>query len=229
MKEEWKNYQDLLPREKASQRGFSALSDTELLALILRTGRKDASVLELSEEILHLRECCKGLTGLMHFSLQELKQIQGIGTTKAVELLSIGEIARRIWNSRIRDKVQCFRSPHEVLLYFKEEMRYLDHEEVRVLYLDTKAKLIKEHFLAKGSGNSASISGRELFREALMVAANCIILVHNHPYGDPEPSKEDETFTDSVRRIGEYMGIPLVDHIIIGDNRYYSFKEQGKF
>ena len=204
MKEEWKNRQDLLPREKASQRGFSALSDAELLALILRTGRKDASVLELSEEILHLRECCKGL-------------------------LAIGEIARRIWNSRIRDKVQCFRSPHEVLLYFKEEMRYLDHEEVRVLYLDTKAKLIKEHFLAKGSGNSASISGRELFREALMVAANCIILVHNHPSGDPEPSKEDETFTDSVRRIGEYMGIPLVDHIIIGDNRYYSFKEQGKF
>ena len=229
MKEEWKNYQDLLPREKASQRGFSALSDTELLALILRTGRKDASVLELSEEILHLRECCKGLTGLMHFSLQELKQIQGIGTTKAVELLAIGEIARRIWNSRIRDKVQCFRSPHEVLLYFKEEMRYLDHEEVRVLYLDTKAKLLKDCLLAKGSGNAASVSGREVFRAALMTAASCMILVHNHPSGDPLPSKEDFDFTESLKQAGNYIGIPLVDHVIIGDNRYYSFKEQGKF
>lgn len=229
MKEELKCYPDLLPREKAKQRGFSSLSDTELLALILRTGRKDASVLELSEEVLQLRNSCKGLTSLMYFSLHELKQIQGIGSTKAVELLAIGEIARRIWNSTVRDKADCFHSPQEVLLYFKEEMRYLDHEEVRVLYLDSKAKLLKEHFLAKGSVNAASISGREVFREALMVAASCMILVHNHPSGDPEPSKEDEAFTESVRKVGEYMGIPLVDHIIIGDNRYYSFKEQGKF
>ena len=229
MKEELKKDCMLLPREKARLSGISSLMDSELLALILRTGRKDANVLKLSEEILHLRRECKGLTSLMHFSLAELQAVSGIGETKAIELLAIGEMARRIWNSRIREELYAFRSPEDVLLYFKEEMRYLDHEEVRVLYLDTKARLLKDGLLAKGSGNSASLSGREVFRGALMTAASCMILVHNHPSGDPMPSKEDFDFTESLKQAGLYSGIPLVDHIIIGDNSYYSFKEQGKF
>lgn len=229
MKEELKRNYSTLPREKAKQGGVSVLTDAELLALILRTGRKDANVLELSEEILQLRGECKGLTALMHFSMEELQGVSGIGGTKAIELLAIGEMARRIWNSRVREDLKSFRSPQDVLLYFKEDLRYLGHEEVRVLYLDTKAKLLKDCLLAKGSGCSASVSGREVFREALMLAASCMILVHNHPSGDPTPSKEDEHFTESVRRAGEYIGLPLVDHIIIGDNCYYSFKEQGKF
>ena len=229
MKNDLKKEDLLLPREKARLFGISSLKDSELLALILRTGRKDAPVLKLSEEILQLRRECKGLTALMHFSMEELQSVSGIGETKAIELLSIGEMARRIWNSRIREELNFFRSPEDVLLYFKEEMRYLDHEEVRVLYLDTKAKLLKDFLLAKGSGNAASVSGREVFRAALMTAASCMILVHNHPSGDPLPSKEDFDFTESLKQAGNYIGIPLVDHVIIGDNRYYSFKEQGKF
>ena len=229
MKNDLKKEDLLLPREKARLFGISSLKDSELLALILRTGRKDAPVLKLSEEILQLRRECKGLTALMHFSMEELQGVSGIGETKAIELLSIGEMARRIWNSRIREELNFFRSPEDVLLYFKEEMRYLDHEEVRVLYLDTKAKLLKDCLLAKGSGNAASVSGREVFRAALMTAASCMILVHNHPSGDPLPSKEDFDFTESLKQAGNYIGIPLVDHVIIGDNRYYSFKEQGKF
>ena len=139
MKNDLKKEDLLLPREKARLFGISSLKDSELLALILRTGRKDAPVLKLSEEILQLRRECKGLTALMHFSMEELQSVSGIGETKAIELLSIGEMARRIWNSRIREELNFFRSPEDVLLYFKEEMRYLDHEEVRVLYLDTKA------------------------------------------------------------------------------------------
>lgn len=229
MKEEWKKNPELMPREKALARGFSALSEEELLAIILRTGRKGVTVLELSEEVLQVRKSCKGLTGLMHYSVQELTKVPGIGMAKAIELLAIGEIARRIWNSNVHEKLDCFRAPADVLLYFKEEMRHLDYEVVHVLYLDTKAKLLKDYFLAKGTASAASISGREIFREALTVSATCMILVHNHPSGDPTPSREDEALTDSIRRIGEYMGIPLVDHIVIGDNRYYSFKEQGKF
>ena len=217
-----------LPREKALRLGVSALTDEELLAVILRTGTKEESVLGLADKVLHLSPVYDGLVGLMQYSLEDLQSIKGVGETKAIELQVVGELAKRIWNRKIREEVLSFRSPGSVLQYFKEELRHLPHEEVHVLYLDTKAQLLKDFLLSKGRSNASILSGREIFMEALRAASVCFILVHNHPSGDPHPSKEDERATEEIYKAGEYLGIHLMDHIIIGDNQYYSFKEQGK-
>ena len=129
-----------LPREKAIRLGVSALTDEELLAVILRTGTREESVLALAEKVLHLSPVYDGLVGLMQYSLEDLQAIKGVGETKAIELQVIGELAKRIWNRKIREEVQSFRSPGSVLQYFKEELRHLSYEEVHVLFLDTKAQ-----------------------------------------------------------------------------------------
>lgn len=202
-----------LPREKCIREGASSLTDAELLAVLLRTGTKEKSVIELSEELLSREENFDGLVALTHLD--------------PAELSAVGEIARRIWNRKMRVRRLSFHRGRDVYDYFKEDLRYLDHEVIHILYLDNQLQLIRDVQLSRGTCSSSAISPRDIFREALRNGGVSIIMVHNHPSGVPEPSEEDRSFTAELFRLGQCLGIPLIDHIIMGDNAYYSFKEQG--
>lgn len=218
---------DEMPYEKCMKLGPEALSDAELLAVLLRTGTKGASVLEVSEQVLNINPQYDGLVGMMHFGAEEYCRINGIGKVKAVQLSVVGEIARRIWNRKKRVRCMRFTDSAQVSDYYMEDLRYLDHEVVRVLYLDHHMQLIREKLLSEGTNCRSAVSSREIFIEALRVSASCLIMVHNHPSGDPEPSEDDILFTNELYRAGQIIGVGLVDHVVIGDNVYFSFREQG--
>ena len=212
-----------LPYERFQQFGPENLTEAELLAVILRTGTKDTSAVELAEKVLALAKYPReGLLGLHDVSVEELTQIRGIGIVKAVKLKCIAELSNR---ARASTGI-CFTRADMVAEYFMEKLRHKDTECVYLLCLDAKGQLIREKKLSDGCVNMALISPREIFLEALKDKAVNIILVHNHPSGDPTPSRADRELTDNVAGAGEQMDIPLLDHIIIGDNRYTSFKEQ---
>jgi DNA repair protein RadC len=219
--------QDEMPYEKCIKNGPEALSDAELLAVLLRTGTQGSSVLEVSQKVLDMNPLYDGLVGMMHFGAEEYMKINGIGKVKAIQLSVIGEIARRIWNRKKRIRHMRFTDSKQVADYYMEDLRYLDHEVVRVLYLDHHMQLIREKLLSEGTNCRSAVSSREIFIEALKVSASCIIMVHNHPSGDPEPSEDDILFTNELYRAGQIIGIGLVDHVEIGDNVYFSFREQG--
>ena len=201
-------------------------TEAELLAVILRTGTKDTSAVELAEKVLTLAKYPReGLLGLHDVSVEELTQIRGIGIVKAVKLKCIAELSNRMSRARASTGI-CFTRADMVAEYFMEKLRHKDTECVYLLCLDAKGQLIREKKLSDGCVNMALISPREIFLEALKDKAVNIILVHNHPSGDPTPSRADRELTDNVAGAGEQMDIPLLDHIIIGDNRYTSFKEQ---
>ena len=213
-----------LPYERFQQFGPENLTEAELLAVILRTGTKDTSAVELAEKVLALAKYPReGLLGLHDVSVEELTQIRGIGIVKAVKLKCIAELSNRMSRARASTGI-CF--TRAVAEYFMEKLRHKDTECVYLLCLDAKGQLIREKKLSDGCVNMALISPREIFLEALKDKAVNIILVHNHPSGDPTPSRADRELTDNVAGAGEQMDIPLLDHIIIGDNRYTSFKEQ---
>lgn len=218
---------DCLPRERCRVLGAEALTDAELLAIILRTGTRSKTVIELAGELLTLNSEFDGLAGLMHYSIDELRAVSGIGEVKALELSAVGEISRRIWRRTIRRRATSFHSAAEVMDFYKEDLRALQNEEIRVLYMDNQMQLIREFELSRGTCNQAAVSPRDIFIEAFRIRAVCMIMVHNHPSGIPYPSKEDRELTTELHRAGEWIGISLIDHIIIGDNCYYSFKEQG--
>ncbi len=213
------------PYEKCLKHGPEVLSDAELLSVIIRTGTRQDSSLSLSRKILEAGE--EGLLGLLHRSLPELMEIRGIGPVKASQLLCIGELSRRIWRQAASGEALSFHSPEAIAGYYMEEMRHREQEELRVMFFNTKQVLIKELLLSRGTVNASLATPREIFIEALRYRAVSLILVHNHPSGDPAPSREDAAFTKRVRLAGELMGITLLDHIIIGDNSFMSLKERG--
>lgn len=214
------------PYEKAAEWGVESLSDAELLSVILRTGTKDISARDLAEEILKLGNP-SGLPGLLHHSLPDYREVRGIGRVKAIQLASIGELSKRIWKSaRSGDELSCTH-PAIIADYFMEEMRHMEQEHLKLLILNTKNILIKDVDISKGTVNASLATPRELFIEALRYRGSAIILLHNHPSGDASPSPEDCLFTRRVKEAGNLMGIPLLDHIIIGDTSYVSLKERG--
>lgn len=219
----------LMPYEKCMRYGVSVLTDTELLAILLRTGTKGRSVLSVCNEILNLKQPLDGLVGLMHFRTEDYLEIEGIGAVKAMQLTVVGEIARRIWHRRRFSEDLFFTSPRQVSDHYQEKLRYLDHEEIHALFLDNQNRLLREEMMSRGSVNSAALTPREIFLSALRHHAVGIILVHNHPSGDPGPSEEDIFFTKRTEEAGRLLGITLMDHVIIGDHAYYSFKEQESF
>ncbi len=215
-----------LPYERFLNFGAENLTEAELLAIILRTGTRDASAVELAEKVLALATYPReGLLGLHDVSIEDLMTIRGIGMVKAVKLKSIAELSKRMSRARASTGI-CFNRADMVADYFMEKLRHKDTESVYLLCLDAKGQLIHERKLSDGSVNMALISPREVFLEALKDKAVNIILVHNHPSGDPTPSRSDRELTENVAKVGDQMDIPLLDHIIIGDNRYTSFKEQ---
>ena len=218
---------EAMPYERFLKYGAESLTDTELLAIILRTGTKDKNALELAGDILHLQENMKGkLVALHKLSLAQLKSIPGIGEVKAVKVKAIGELARRMAKQSVHKQFK-FDSPDKLAEYYMESMRHYSTERVLLLMLDNKAHMMGEHVISKGTVNASLISPREVFITALKHDASGIILMHNHPSGDPAPSKADKQITRQIFDCGKLMNIPLIDHIIIGDHTYSSFKELG--
>ena len=214
-----------MPYEKFLRFGPENLTECELLAIILRTGTRDASATELAEEVLKLaRYPREGLLGLYDITLEELISIKGIGMVKAIKLKCLTELSMRISCAKAKQGI-CFRKSGQVAAYYMERLRHKDTESVFLLCLDAKGQLIQEQRLSDGSVKMALISPREVFIEALRCRAVNIILLHNHPSGDPSPSEADIAITENIQELGQKMDIPLLDHIIIGDNRYISFKE----
>lgn len=213
------------PYEKFLRLGPESLSDEELLALIIRTGTSKKNALMLAEDVLRLCGKGYGLVGLHHVEISDLKQIEGIGEVKAVKLKCIAELSNRIAKQKIHFK-DCLSGPAAIAAYFMESMRHLEYEKCIAVYLDCKCHLLSEYTLSIGTINQAVFSTRELYRHALKCNAAQIIILHNHPSGDPTPSKEDVSITSQIMEASRLMDIPLVDHIIIGDNTYVSFREK---
>ena len=214
------------PYERCLAMGPEHLTDAELLAVIIRTGSREETSLELAQKILALNYPNGGILGLLHLSLPEFMKIKGIGRVKAIQLLCIGELSRRIWKQGAKAASPDFRDPQDVAVYCMEDMRHLEQEQVRAMFFDTKQKLIRDVTLAKGTVNASVISPREIFIEGLRCGAVSLILVHNHPSGDPAPSRADRMLTGRVKEAGALIGITLIDHIVIGDRCYLSFREQ---
>ena len=215
------------PYEKFTQFGVESLTESELLAVILRTGSREEDVETLASHILQLAGYGEqGLSGLHHISMEELLRIKGIGRVKAIQLKCVMELCTRMARSRA-SRTLSFNRSGTVAAYYMETLRHRSRECVLLLMLDTKGQMIKELELSRGTVKSSLLSPGEVFVEALKAGAVNIILLHNHPSGDPSPSGEDMAVTEHISQIGNMLDIPLIDHIIIGDNRYVSFKEQG--
>lgn len=212
------------PYEKCLHSGAASLSNAELLAVILRTGTKGMNSLELARNILNDSCGDDGLLNIHHLTLEKLKSIKGIGTVKAIQILCLSELAKRLAKERAKEGL-VFNLPSSIAKYYMEEMRHQKQENMKLLMLNTKSKLIGETNISKGTVNASLVSPRELFIEALEKEAVSIILVHNHPSGDPTPSDQDILLTKRVKEAGSLIGIDLLDHIIIGNNCYMSFSE----
>ncbi|MDO5415735.1 MAG: DNA repair protein RadC [Lachnospiraceae bacterium] len=215
------------PYERCLEMGAEHLTDAELLAVIIRTGSREETSLELAQKILALNYPNGGILGLLHLSLPEFMKIKGIGRVKAIQLLCIGELSRRIWRQAALSGRPTFKDPGQIASYCMEDMRHLEQEQIRGLFFDTKQHLVGDVVLSKGTVNASVITPREIFIEALRRSAVSLILVHNHPSGDPSPSSEDEQMTIRVQEAGMILGITLLDHVIIGDTTYTSLRERG--
>ena len=213
----------LLPYEKCLEYGASSLDNAELLAAIIRTGTNGLSSIQLAEKLL---ENAGNLNGLYGMSVSELMQIKGIGKAKAVQICCILELSRRIAKQKARERLD-FSNAETIAEYYMEDMRHLSVEKVMLLLLDGRHRLMKEILLSKGTANSSWVPVRNIFVEALRCEAVYMILIHNHPSGYPEPSREDLIITRQIKEAGELLGIPLSDHIIIGDKCYTSLREQN--
>lgn len=214
------------PYEKCEKYGPQALSDAELLAVVIRTGTRGERAIDLARRLLASLPD-RALSGLFHVSLEELCQMKGIGRVKGIQLLCLTEITKRSLRSCSQKVDLLCREPDVVATYFMPQMRFLETEQVKLLVLNGKYAMAKEITLSNGSFNSTSVAPREVFYYALRHQAVAVLLLHNHPSGDPSPSKADLVQTRRIFEMGKMMGIPLVDHIIIGDNRYVSLRESG--
>ena len=216
------------PYEKCFTQSESALSDSELLAVILRSGTQGKNSLTLAQEILKVMEKSSypGLTGLLHISVQDLMKINGIGRVKAVQLKCIGELSKRIARNAARPQL-VMNSPASIAAYYMEELRHEEQEVVICMMADVKGHFLGDKILTRGTATGSMVTPREIYMEALRRHAVSLILIHNHPSGDPTPSPDDVQITTRIYQAGELIGIHLLDHIVIGDQKYCSFREEG--
>ena len=211
------------PRERLITDGPGSLSNHELLAILLRTGTKDESVLQLSNRMLRQFE---GLRMLKDATVEEITSIKGIGTAKAVQIMAALELGRRIGRLQYEERY-VVRSPEDGAKYVMEEMRFLSQEHFVCLYLNTKNQILHKQTIFIGSLNASIVHPREVYKEAFKRSAASIIAIHNHPSGDPTPSREDIEVTKRLVECGKIIGIELLDHLIIGEHKYVSLKEKG--
>lgn len=215
--------QEERPRERMIQSGAEALSHAELLAILLRTGTKQESALLLAQRLLNQ---IGSLSKLADMSLMELTRIKGIGPVKALQLLAGLELGRRISRIRHSDAVSI-RRPEDAVDLVMESMRHLRKEHFVCLFLNTKNRVLAQETVSIGTLDASLVHPREVFRAAIKHGAASMICVHNHPSGDPTPSREDVDITKRLMEAGELVGIEVLDHIVIGDNQYVSLKERG--
>ncbi|HLQ73364.1 MAG TPA: DNA repair protein RadC [Bacillota bacterium] len=211
------------PRERLLNMGARYLSNKELLAILLVSGTRDESVMQLSNRLLMHFE---GLNYLSEATIEELTTIRGIGVAKGVMLLAAIELGKRMSEYKPEDRL-TIRSPEDGANYVMEEMRHLKQEHFVALFLNTKNEVIKRKTIFIGSLNTSVVHPRELFREAVKRSSASIICLHNHPSGDPTPSNEDIHVTKRLSEAGKVIGIEVLDHIIIGDRKFISLKEKG--
>ena len=210
------------PREKLLNFGAEALSDAELLAILMGSGTKERNVLELAHDILRNNG---GMAGLRKIGKEELSKTKGIGPAKTATILATIELGRRfskaIHGNDERPRLNC---PDDIYQYVHYQMEHLDHEELLVLSLDTKHYVIGEENVYKGTINSSNVRVAEIFKKPLLLNAACFVLVHNHPSGDPTPSAADIVTTRNVIAAGKTLDLPMLDHLIIGAGTYTSIK-----
>lgn len=211
------------PRERMINYGSESLSNAELLAILLRTGSSTESVFNLAQRI--LAEIGQ-IQGLHEISINELTKIKGIGPAKAIQIKAAIELGRRIAKASNSEKYTV-RSPKDVADYLMEDLCYLKQENFISLLLDTKNNIVAKETISIGTLNSSIIHPREVFKPAIKKSISAIIVVHNHPSGDPTPSREDIEVTKRLKNAGDILGIELLDHIIIGDHKYISLKDKG--
>lgn len=213
------------PREKLLHSGPGTLGDTELLALLLRTGHSSprTSALELARQLISRFGSLRALT---QASVAELCQLPGIGPAKAAELLAAGELGRRLASTPLRPG-ERFTNAREVFAHFHERLRDRRKEVFLTLLLDSKNRLLREIQISEGSLNASIVHPREVFAPVVRESAAAVLLVHNHPSGDPTPSREDLELTGRLREAGELMGVRVLDHVIIGSGSYVSLADRG--
>ena len=214
------------PREKFLQQGAQAVTDQDLLAILLRTGVKGHSVLDVSRSLLRSLPG-ENLYYLSEASVADLCAIRGVGADKAVTICEAVELGRRIARQRVKQNAPDFSTPQSIAEYVMEDMRFLPQEQLRAVYLSTKNQLIAVRTLTIGTINSSLAKSREVFRFAIQYNAAAVVLVHNHPSGDPAPSSDDIAVTRQIAQAGHIMEIPVLDHIIIGDGTFTSLCELG--
>jgi len=213
------------PRERLLRQGAESLSNQELLAILLRTGTKEESVLVLANRVLNVFE---RLHHLKHATIEEMMAIKGIGEVKAIQLMAAVELGRRLAQKH-NDEKFTIRSPQDAATYLMPDMTSLNQEHFVVLFLNIKNQIIHKQTIFIGSLNASIVHPREIFREAVKRSAASIICAHNHPSGVPTPSMEDIEVTKRIVEAGYIIGIELIDHVIIGDHQYISLKEKGYF
>jgi len=195
------------------------------MAIILRTGAADQSVLNMAQELLAKFQSLQKLAAA---SLQELCTVRGMGKTKAIQLLAAFELGKRLQTSRFPQE-EPLSSPQEVADYLMPRLSFLAQEHFLALHLNTKNRLLGTETITIGTLDSSLVHPREVFKGAIRQSSAALILAHNHPSGDPHPSKEDIHLTRRLKESGELLGIPILDHVIIGNRNYYSMKEEGLF
>jgi len=213
------------PMEKMQMYGKEALTDAELFAIIFRSGTRNMNAVDLAKQMLRKNNCESPLVSLYEQSLLELQEISGIGEVKAAQVHAVLELSRRIAKQKHSKDIKIT-SANSIANLYMEDLRHLKKECFKVVYLDTKNTIISDENISVGSLNASIVHPREVFKNAIKQSANSIIVIHNHPSGDPNPSREDINVTKRIEKAGELLGIALLDHIIIGDQRYISFKEE---
>ena len=214
------------PREKMAKKGATALTDAELVAILLRTGIAEKSAIDIASELTADGGLYKRLAGITR--LNELTNIKGLGQAKAATVLAALEIGRRIASAKPVEKIHLS-CPQDVAEFLMPRLRYAVKEQFIVILLNGKNKVIGTEVISEGSLSNSVVHPREVYASALLHHAAAIMVAHNHPSGDPKPSDEDREVTRLLESSGKVLGIPLVDHIVIGDGTYYSFLENEAF
>ena len=213
---------DARPREKLLARGPQALSDVELLAILLRTGMAGKNVFQLSEELLGP----DGIAGLLNASVQSLKMVKGLGPAKQAELLAVFEMARRALSQRLKER-EAFHTPGAVKQYLQLQLAHKNHEVFAVLFLDHQNRMLAMEELFRGTLSQTSVYPREVVLRALHHQAAAVVLSHNHPSGSVQPSRADEHLTQTLKASLALVDVRVLDHIIVGQGQALSMAEQG--
>lgn len=216
------------PYERLEKYGPEILSEAELLAIIIKTGTKDKTAIQVAQEVLSYDYESKGISFLRDYSIEEIASIKGIGKVKAIQLKALGEIATRL-SCRAVIKKNKITTPEDASSLVMSDMKDLKHEVVKTILLDNQNQVMRVVTNCVGSLNSVSLEGRELFREPIKSGAAKIIIIHNHPSGSLIPSRSDISFTQKMSEIGEMIGVDVIDHLIIGGRDFCSLKRMKLF